>query len=500
MVMQNKAMEALAELQPKSREEFIEIKGLGERKYDQYGLEILDILHPENHIKEIKSEQTESISLFESLSDNSLTDIISKKVLSVSQMLDLVKEVLRPLQFRVQGEISSFKLQRHLYFSLKDAQDESKMDAIMWESDLKYCGIDPREGLEVIVQGYMDIYKPSGKASFIAQTMELVGEGALKKAYDELKNKLSQEGLFDEDRKKTLPSFPQRLGVITSRYGAVIHDLLNNLGKYGYKIQLYDTRVEGSLATKELMSALTYFKEQAIDLLVVIRGGGSLESLQPFNHEALVRTAAEYPIPIIAGIGHDQDIPLFSMVADAAFSTPTAVAREINRSWDSALEKLRYYENAVINKYVPLLLRSKHIIHQNISKCERYCLRLSQEQKAIWHLMDSILQKWNQLVEKTTSALYHCIEKIIQRYGLGLEFVSRHLKHQEDSIRKNNPDRLLDMGYSIIFHQDRVISSVHKLCLDDFVKIRLKDGEIHSKVMDIKQRSEHGAIESDENS
>ena len=175
-----------------------------------------------------------------------------------------------------------------------------------------------------------------------------MGEGALKKAYDKLKQKLEKEGLFSSEKKKPIPEFPQRIGLITSETGAVIHDFLNNLGKYGYQISFVNSRVEGQIAVQGLLLAITYFSGKEIDVLVIIRGGGSLESLQAFNNEALVRKIADFKIPVICGIGHDKDVSLASLAADKAVSTPTAVTALLNRAWEKAIHDVVALEKDLV--------------------------------------------------------------------------------------------------------------------------------------------------------
>jgi len=192
--------------------------------------------------------------------------------------------------------------------------------------------LDIELGMEIIVDGMPSIYAPSGRFNFQVNTIELVGEGALKLAYDKLKKKLEDEGLFGIARKKEIPELVQKIGLITSETGAVIHDFLNNIGKYGFQIKFFNSRVEGQLATADLLKGIKYFENQDIDVLVIIRGGGSLESLQAFNNEVLVRRIAEFEKPVICGIGHDKDVPLCALVADLLVSTPTAVTTVLNKS------------------------------------------------------------------------------------------------------------------------------------------------------------------------
>src|SRR3989344_6811079 len=242
---------------------------------------------------------------------------------SVSAYLDLLNIQLSEHEARIQGEISSVDIrERVVYFSIKDSIDGSVMSCLIWKRNYDFSGIEFEPGMEVILEGVPDIYKLSGRLSFKTSSVELVGEGALKKAYDKLKNKLNSEGLFLKERKKEIPELAGKIGLITSETGAVIHDFLTNLGRYGFNIRFMDSRVEGQPAVRELISAVDYFYDKDIDVLVIIRGGGSLESLQAFNNETLVRKISDFNKPVICGIGHEKDVPLASLVADKMVSTP----------------------------------------------------------------------------------------------------------------------------------------------------------------------------------
>ena len=292
-VFANKVLENIAELKPSNKEELMAVKGIRDKPF------------------------------------------------SVSEYLDFVNQKIGVLHSRIQGEISSVDIrERVIYFSLKDLEDGSVISCLMWKGYYERSGIEFEVGMEIILEGVPDIYKPSGRLSFKASLAELVGEGALKKAYDKLKKKLDSEGLFLEERKREIPDLVQKIGLITSETGAVIHDFTSNLGKFGFKIKFRDSRVEGQAAVHDLISAIDYFSDKNIDVLVIIRGGGSLESLQAFNNEMLVRKIANFNKPVICGIGHEKDVPLASLAADKMVSTPTAVTQGLNKSWQEAIHRL----------------------------------------------------------------------------------------------------------------------------------------------------------------
>ena len=195
-------------------------------------------------------------------------------------------------------------------------------------------------GMRIVVLGSANIYAPRGDLSFKVKAMELTGEGVLKKRYEELKKKLTAEGVFAEERKRAVPEYPERIGIVTSRNGAVIHDILNNLGRFGFKVSLVDARVEGPEAVESLLGAIKKLRKVPLDVLIVARGGGSMEALQAFDNEKLVRALVDFPVPVIAAIGHHQDVPLAALAADVHVSTPTAAANLLNRSWHEASFRL----------------------------------------------------------------------------------------------------------------------------------------------------------------
>lgn len=208
----------------------------------------------------------------------------TKKEITVSDYIDSLNDGLRNFTARVIGEITELKIiegKGYLFFSIKDKNVNAVLRCIMWTRQYKLSGVILRDGLEVIIYGSPEIYKAGGGLTFHAETIELVGEGALKMAYEKLKAQLQQEGLFELSKKRALPSFPKRIGLITSNSGAAKDDFLINLRKSGFQISMIDSRVEGQLAVEDLYRSIKTFAKKEIDILVIIRGGGSLESLQP---------------------------------------------------------------------------------------------------------------------------------------------------------------------------------------------------------------------------
>ncbi|MCX6764704.1 MAG: exodeoxyribonuclease VII large subunit, partial [Candidatus Nealsonbacteria bacterium] len=337
------------------------------------------------------------------------------------------------------------------------------LDCIIWKNNYALCGVRLEEGKEVILSGYPDIYPSSGRISFKTDIIELKGEGALKKAYEKLKDKLDKEGIFDEARKKKIPMFPERIGVITSKQGAVIHDFLNNIGKHGFKIQMIDSRVEGQEAIKDLLGAIRTFKKKNIDVLVVIRGGGSLESLQPFNNEALVKEIVGLPFPIIAGIGHDKDTPLFTMAADASESTPTAVANLLNESWDRALLFLERYERDIVGRYEMILDNYKEIENK---------LKIS-------------FSNFKNALKAAEERLQGTFNNSLSGFKSLLALVNQKIEQSEKIVFFNNPEHQLRLGYSIASCDGKIVRQTKDVKIGKNVYIKVTDGKIISEVKNV---------------
>ncbi len=375
-----------------------------------------------------------------------------EKVFAIAEYIEVLNVFFKAQAARITGEISELKraASGHVYFTVKDKGAPGVIDCIIWSRNYQLCGVALEVGMEVILAGHPNIYAPSGRLSFVADTVELVGEGALKKAYDELRRKLTAEGVFAEARKRALPEYVNRVGVITSMKGAVIHDFMNNLGRFGFRVRAIDSRVEGQQAAAPLLAALRRMRaetvaggasaEDAIEALVVIRGGGSLESLQAFNNETLVREIVGFPVPVIAGIGHDQDVPLMALAADYMTSTPTAAAHLLGRSWEEAYAKVRAFAGLLTR--FPLEIES---------------------------VRNLLIRTWAAVANDFAAALADA-RRVIEIAGV--------------AVRHNDPERQLSLGYSIARRDGKILRSVKGLRPGDAVDLQMADGIVGTEVAD----------------
>jgi len=365
--------------------------------------------------------------------------VTEQKTFTVSAFLDFVNEVLNVQQVYVQGEVSGWKIHpTGIYFYLKDKEDGSVLDCYMSPYVYRGLGLNVEDGMEVKVSGIPSIYKPKGRFSFRVEMMELVGEGSLKKAYELLKQKLQEEGLFD--RKRPLPQFVRRIGIITSKTGAVIDDFRKNLDKMGHQVYLYDVRVEGAQAVGLILKAVKWFNRNKpdLDVLVIIRGGGSLEDLQAFNNELVCREVFASKIPTICGIGHDRDVPIMCLVGDTATSTPTAAAMLINKSWDDVRSLLPQHERGITAGFETMLTD----VHS---------------------LLD--------------------LQNLLRGYEHVLQEHRQRISGHEKYIESVNPERNLKLGYSIL--RDRkgsVIKTVTDMKPHDTITAQLHDGSVEAQI------------------
>ena len=463
-VFPNSVLEDIAEAMPKDKEGLLAIKGIKERKFEKYGEDILVIVNGGE--KEEKDNE--------------------KKPLTVSGYLDMLNYNLQKQGARVKGEISSLDIRGgYLFFTLKDKNDGSALSCFMWASDYHICGIDFKEGMEIIVEGYPKVYKPRGSLSFQALSAELVGEGALKKAYDELKKKLEGEGLFAPEKKKLIPEFPQKIGLITSKTGAVIHDFLNNLGRRGYKISFFNSKVEGQAAIRNLISAVDYFKNKNLDVLVIIRGGGSLESLQAFNNENLVRKIADFGVPVICGIGHEKDIPLASLTADLMTSTPTAVAVALNKSWESALANVKIFERDLIYKYQEIFNQKQRLLENLNRELKRHSEFVFKRFETVKNKLKDKLLEMGYSLKNIRGQLDNKLNQILIDFQGGIDNLNNYLNNVKKRLELADPKRQLKLGYSIASTGGKLLRSVRQVKAGQGVDIRVADGKIRTKVEEI---------------
>ena len=407
------------------------------------------------------------------------SEIFHGAPLSVGQFIEKINAQIKPINCKIIGEVSEAKPgpTGHIYFSLKDENGPTStarlaqtggavISCALWKSRADLFGIQLKAGMKIIASGHCEIYAPSGRLSFICDSIELAGEGALKAAYDKLFQKLKDEGLFAPEKKRAIPRYCRKIGIITAKQGAVIHDFLNNIGKFGFQIEFIDSRVEGQLAVADLSASIETFKKRQIDVLVVMRGGGSLEAMLAFNNETITRQIAAFPAPVIAAIGHDKDVPLAAMAADAMCSTPTAAANLITQSWQEIFRALDRHENAVFSGYKNTLARKNFQL---------------KEYAAILANFKFILQRINRQIQEIAQIS-------IAKIKTGISAAAEKIAHFQELIAARDPARQLRLGYCIAKINGAIVKRAAAAKVGDNMDIVLSDGIINSQVKKIYER------------
>ena len=412
------------------------------------------------------------------------------------------------------GQVSNFrKRPTHQYFSLKD--DRAVIQATIWSGIYQKLGFDLEEGMKINVIGRVQVYEPSGSYSIIIEKAEPDGVGALAIQFEQLKKKLSEEGLFQERFKQAIPQFAKRIGVVTSRSGAVIQDIITTVSRRfpGVEIVLYPTKVQGEGAAEEIARNIAKANERDdLDILIIGRGGGSIEDLWAFNEEIVVRAIFESRLPIISSVGHETDVTLSDFVADKRAATPTAAAELATPV--TKLDLLTYLKNqerrmstAVQNtlskKEKALKVLSQSVIFRQPERLyDGYLQRLDQLQLRLKQSVNSELVRQEQRVLE----LVHRLEQLspinkVHRYQdrlLQFEKLLRsqmavvydakvaEVKRLSEALLMLDTSRIVARGFAIVKKEDTVVSSAKDLKKTDQVTLLMRDGQVELEVKDVK--------------
>ena len=478
-IFPNATLEAIALAQPGTLEELKTIKGIKEVKSRLYGKSVIELVQKSLGQRRSPQEDDRIEEQVTPLEDQNET-------LTISRFLDTLNLELSGMAARIIGEVTSVDIrERVVYFSLKDKEDESVLSCLMFRSRYDIAGVKLSIGDEVVAEGVPDIYKPSGRLSFRVESIEYAGEGRLKKAYDELFQRLEAEGIFARENKRLLPLFPERIALITSKEGAALGDFKMNLTRAGMHITLFPTLVEGKRAVFEIMQAIEYFntKSDQYDVLVIVRGGGSLESLQAFNTEALVRAIRTSTIPVLAGIGHERDVSLAALAADSMVSTPTATARQLSVHWDEARQCMKREELFLktatekiligvydrINSLEGILEASLEIVFQRVQNTMRQF-----QEKII--LIPEYCRNMERNLDRFPSTWKIAGEGIVRQWWGSLDI-------QAARLAQYDPMRALKLGYSLVRrHNGGVIRTIEGVAVGDTLHIQLGNGRLESEV------------------
>ena len=399
---------------------------------------------------------------------------------SVSQLNSYAGQILssdpRLSSLEVTGEISGFKVYSsgHAYFTLKDSRSE--VACVMFASKLRSVGFAPKDGDKVTLTGTCTIYPERGKYQVMCNTMKHAGKGDLREQLKMLYEKLDKEGLFDPEHKMRIPMRPGRIGIISSPTGAVIHDILVKLNERNpyFDAVLYPASVQGENCPSEVINGIDYFTEHGnVDVIIIARGGGSIEDLWGFNNEDLVRRVYECEIPVISAVGHETDVTLLDHVADKRSPTPTAAAEDV----------LKTYEELSGNISV---LREKIIMNmKSYIASKRNALDSLRSHKALFTPELTARIKRNELD--------NLVSLLVRRENERIETEKRRLSGFIDSLSLLGPHNVLRRGYSYVAAEDgSPVVSVKDIGIDSKVDINFMDGTAKAVITDVKEEPVNG--------
>ena len=395
--------------------------------------------------------------------------IAGHTILSITQVTNQVKYSLEQKysSIWIQGEVASCKPypSGHIYLTLKDG--DSELSAVIFSQNAQQLTNYPTVGMQVVVLGVLSLYTPRGQFQLQIKNLYLSGEGELWLAFESLKNKLEDEGLFDLSMKKDVPRFPKCIGIITSLEGAALHDMIQVLNRRAphVKCSIYPVPVQGKGAANKIAQAIMDMNQYGIiDLLIIGRGGGSLEELWCFNEEVVVRAIYNSQIPIISAIGHETDNTLSDFAADLRAPTPSAAAELAAMNRNEIFQKLDHYYSTLL-----------HMVKESM---QNHSENLSTLQKRHGFFKPKmILQKWGEKLEVESHNLKRNINYHIKMKIKQMEYISGKLELL-------NPKAQFQRGYSMVLDKNQnVIYSHDQVEIDDIVNLRLAKGELITKIL-----------------
>lgn len=401
----------------------------------------------------------------------------SERIFTVTEINNYIKYLMQNdillSHLFVKGEISNFKhhTSGHVYFTLKDA--DSRIKCVMFKGNASKLKFTPEDGSAVILRGYFSIYERDGQYQFYTEDMIPEGTGSLYKAYEQLKKKLSELGYFDETRKKKLPFMPQAVGVVTSPTGAAVRDIISIIKRRCpcIDIYLYPVQVQGAGAENEIAEGIRYFNTKAnVDVMIIGRGGGSIEELWAFNEEVVAKAIYESNIPVISAVGHETDFTIADFAADLRAATPSAAAElsvPDKQSLMNKVNQLQYILNSSISNYI----NNKRVRVERISKDN------------VFRQLERKILNMNQTLDMLDKYLNYNMQNILKGN-------KNELDKAIGKLAILNPESALGRGYGIIMRKadGKLLTSVGQMQLHEELDIKLKDGTARVEILELEMK------------
>jgi len=443
-----------------------------------------------------------------------IKSILEDKVFTVSEFLHFLNSILKPCRAIVQGEVGERvdSYPNYTFFSILD-KNKSVLKCFAFGSVIRNLNMELKAGMEVRVVGYPQVRENRGELKFQVERIELVGEGLLKKQFEITKKKLESLGFFDEKYKKPIPRFCQNIGLITSKYGkGAKKDFLTHLGDFGFNIYFYDVRVEGSFALYEITNAIEWFNKNfpKLDVLVITRGGGDWESLQPFNSQELVKAIFSSKIPIISGIGHEHDETLADLAADFRASTPTHAAKVIRENWETSSRNILEFEkniNSSTKKIFKHANEGLSFFEKNISSKTKeiislYGRKIKEFERELGFNFQNYLKEFKilekefkrnfvkikMLIRKEKEKVENYLENLIKNRKLWKDKIEKALIQEEKKLILSSPQLKLKQGYTITFDESgKIVKNLSSLKVSQIIKTKFHKGQTISEIKKIEE-------------
>ena len=423
---------------------------------------------------------------------------------------------------RVEGEISNLRQASsgHVYFTLKD--DQSQIPTVLFRSKARLLKFTPKDGLEVQVRGAVSVYEDRGQLQLVAESVEPRGKGSLQIAFEQLYARLREEGLFDAERKRPLPPYPRVIGVITSPQGAVIHDILNILARRHTKVQvlLYPVAVQGETAAWEIVEALAWFERNpCADVIMVARGGGSLEDLAAFNSEAVARAIASATLPVVSAVGHETDFTIADFVADLRAPTPSAAAElvtdtqyrveEYLASLTARLERGARYQRMRTQEQLARLdaaavfARMQHGLARRQQRVDELRFRL----ESLWEKLSAAAGQRLQIkraslmqqdIRRQLMALQDRLQvlriTLVQGGHMPMQRRQTQWSRASGRLLALSPLAVLERGYALVYADaDNLVKDASRLLPGDDLQIRFAHGRAHASVIETEKETQENS-------
>lgn len=414
----------------------------------------------------------------------------------------------------VEGEISNFRPadSGHLYFTLKD--DGAQIRIVMFRSQARLLRFKPENGLQIIARGRVTIYEPRGEMQLSAEYLEPKGAGALQIAFEQLKAKLAAEGLFDQSRKKAIPALPRRIGIVTSPRGAAIQDILNILRRRheSVSVLIFPAQVQGEAAAAEVSSGVRFFnRANNVDVILVARGGGSVEDLAAFNDEALARTVAGSRIPVISAVGHETDFTIIDFVADLRAPTPSAAAELVIRSRQELEDQVENLRRRLSRATRYQLLHAKQLLtelsqHGAFARMRDAISRRQQRTDELMYRLREALNvqlrmRHRRLDVASARVRHHDLRtrlgfihsQLETRTGalastMRAQLRQRHARLDQLTAQLNalSPTNILERGYALVFDSaGNLVKSADQIHAGEEISARLAHGSVKARVNEV---------------